>query len=283
MATFFNQATLTYNNNIINSNITTGELQEVLTVTKTPVQHTYTPADEVTYIVNIRNTGTLPYNGLTITDNLGEYTAGTLTLVPLTYVDGSVNYFINGVPQATPTATAGPPLAITGIDVPAGGAATVVYTAQVNSYAPLDIGSTINNTVTVTGGGITPISATATITAAEEANLTISKSLCPTVVTENGQITYTFVIQNTGNTPVVATDNAIITDTFNPILSNITVTFNGAAWTAPVNYTYNTTTGQFATNPGQITVPAATYTQDPATGIYVIQPGVSTLTITGTV
>ena len=283
MATFFNQATLTYNNNIINSNITTGELQEVLTITKTPVQNTYTPADEVTYIVNIRNTGTLPYNGLTITDNLGEYTAGALTLVPLTYVDGSVNYFINGVPQATPAVTAGPPLTVSGIDIPAGGTATVVYTAQVNSYAPLDVGSTINNTASVTGNGITPISATATITAAEEANLTISKSLNPTVVTENGQITYTFVIQNTGNTPVAATDNAIITDTFNPVLSNITVTFNGTAWTAPANYTYNTVTGQFSTNPGQITVPAATYTQDPATGIYVIQPGVSTLTITGTV
>ena len=283
MATFFNQATLTYNNNVINSNITTGELQEVLTITKTPVQNTYTPADEVTYLINIRNTGTLPYNGLTITDNLGEYATGTLTLVPLTYADGSVNYFVNGIPQATPAVTARYPLTITGIDVPAGGTATVVYTAQINSFAPLDIGSTIINTATATGSGITPISAEATITAAEEANLTISKALCPTVVTENGQITYTFVIQNTGNTPVVATDNAIITDTFNPILSDIAVTFNAAAWTAPGNYTYNTATGQFATNPGQITVPAATYTQDPATGIYVIQPGVSVLTVTGTV
>lgn len=283
MATFFNQATLTYNNNVINSNITTGELQEVLTVTKTPVQNTYTPADEITYIINIRNTGTLPYNGLTVTDNLGEYTVGTLTLVPLTYVDGSVNYFINGVPQATPAVTAGPPLTVSGIDVPAGGTATVVYTAQVNSYAPLDVGSTITNTASVTGNGITPISATATVTAAEEADLTITKSLNPTVVTENGQITYTFVIKNTGNTPVVATDNAIISDTFNPVLSNITVTFNGVSWATPTNYTYNTVTGQFTTNSGQITVPAATYTQDPATGIYVIQPGVSTLTITGTV
>ena len=42
-------------------------------------------------------------------------------------------------------------------------------------------------------------------------------------------------------------------------------------------------TGQFATVAGQITVPAATYSQDPATGVYVVQPGVSTLTVTGTV
>ena len=283
MATFFNQATLTYNNNVINSNITTGEIQEALTVTKTAVQDTYTQGDDVTYVINIRNTGVLPYNGLTITDNLGEYTTGTLTLVPLTYAEGSVNYFADGIPQTAPIVTATSPLTITGIDIPAGGVATIIYTARLNSFAPLDVGSTITNTVTVSGGGITPISAEETITAAEEADLTITKSLNPTVVTENGRITYTFVIQNTGNTPVVATDNAIITDTFDPILTDLIVTFNGAAWTAPANYTYNPATGQFATNAGQITVPAATYTQDPATGTVVIQPGVSTLTVTGTI
>ena len=283
MATFFNQATLTYNDTVINSNITTGELQEVLSATKTAVVDTYTQGDEVTYVINIRNTGTLAYNDLTLNDDLGTYTFGALTLVPLTYVSGSLNYFLNGIPQATPSVTPGPPLAITGINIPAGGVATLIYTAQLNQYAPLAVGSTITNTATVSGGGITPITATETITAAEEANLTVSKSLCPTVVTENGQITYTFVIQNTGNTAVVATDNAAITDTFDPILSGLAVTFNSTAWTAPANYTYNTATGQFATNPGQITVPAATYTQDPTTGVYIIQPGVSTLTVTGTV
>ena len=237
----------------------------------------------MTYVINIRNTGTLPYSNLTITDDLGTYTSGALTLTPLTYVDGSVNYFVNGTAQSVPTVTAGPPLTVSDITIPAGGVATLIYTAQANQFAPLDTGSSITNTATLSGGGITPISAEETITAAQEADLTISKSLCPTVVTENGQITYTFVIQNTGNTPVVATDNAIITDTFDPILSNLAVTFNGVAWTTPANYTYNPATGQFTTNAGQITVPAATYIQDPATGTIIIQPGVSTLTVTGTV
>lgn len=58
MATFFNQATLTYNN-IINSNITTGEIPETLTTTKTAVQDTYNQGDDVTYVINIRNTGTI--------------------------------------------------------------------------------------------------------------------------------------------------------------------------------------------------------------------------------
>ena len=283
MATFFNQATLTYNNNVINSNITTGEIQEVLTITKTAVQTNYAQGGEVTYVINIRNTGTLAYNGLTVTDDLGAYTFGTQTLVPLPYQDSTATLFLNGIPQAAPTVTAGPSLTISGINIPAGGVATILYAATLNQFAPLGTDGAITNTATISGGGITPISDSETISAAQQANLTISKSLCPTVVTENGQITYTFVIQNTGNTPVVATDNAVITDTFDPVLSNLTVTYDGAPWTAPANYTYNPATGQFATNAGQITVPAATYTRDPVTGAVVIQPGVSTLTVTGTI
>ena len=50
-----------------------------------------------------------------------------------------------------------------------------------------------------------------------------------------------------------------------------------------VNYTYNEATGLFATLAGQITVPAATYTQDPTPGAYSVTPGISTLVVTGTI
>ena len=82
---------------------------------------------------------------------------------------------------------------------------------------------------------------------------------------------------------MVATDDAIITDIFNPILSDLTVTYNGTVWTEGTNYTYEETTGTFTTLPGQITVPAATYAQDPNTGVFTIQPGVSVITVNGTV
>ena len=283
MPTFFNQATLTFNDTVINSNITTGELLEVLSVTKTAVTGTYGQGDVVTYVVSIVNTGTTAYTGLTITDDLGAYTLDTLTLVPLTLNPDSVQYYAGGVLQPTPTVTAGPPMTVTPITVPAGSNATIIYSATVNQYAPLATDGTIDNTVTVTGGGITPLTAEETITAEAAPNLTISKSICPPVVTENGQITYTFVIQNTGNTEVVATDNAIVTDVFNPILSDLAVTYNGTVWTAGTNYTYDEATGTFTTLPGQITVPAATYTQNSETGVYTIQPGVSVITVTGTV
>ena len=43
------------------------------------------------------------------------------------------------------------------------------------------------------------------------------------------------------------------------------------------------TTGTFATQEGQITVPAATFTQDATTGEWTVTPGAGTLTVTGTI
>ena len=284
MAVFFNQASLSYDGNTVNSNIVSGEIVGVLTATKTAVSETYNGEDTITYVVSLLNSGSSQLTGLTVTDNLGEYVQGGLTLTPLDYVEGSILYYENGVLQAAPTVMAGTDLVISGITVPANGNATLVYQAIANGTAPLAIGSTITNTVTVTGSGlVNPVTAEETITAQSGARLSITKALSPTTVTENGEITYTFVIENRGNTPIVATDNAVVTDTFDPILENIQVTFNGEVWVEGTNYTYNEATGVFATVPGPITVPAATYTQNPTTGEYTVTPGVSVLTVTGNI
>lgn len=283
MATFFNQATLSYNGNVVNSNITSGEILEVLSMTKTAVSPNYSAGGNVTYVISIVNSGTTPYAGLTLTDNLGAYPFGAQTLTPLTYVDGSIRYFVNGTPQPAPAVTAGPPLSITGITVPAGGNVTLVYEADVNAFALLGEQDSIVNEAILSGGGITPVTATETVTPNGAPLLSISKSVSPTVVAENGQITYTFIIQNQGNTPAVATDNVIVTDTFNPILSDLAVTVNGVPIAETTDYTYNPATGEFATLPGIITVDAATYVQDATTGTVIITPGVTVVTVTGTV
>ena len=284
MAIFTNQATLSYNGNSTNSNIAYGELLDVLVATKTAVEGSYTPGQLVTYVVTLRNTGNAPLTGLVVTDDLGGYDFNGTTVYPLTYEDGSAALFANGIPQAAPTVVAGPPLVFSGIAVPAGGDVVIVYQAQANAYANPAVGGSINNTVTVTGDGLsTPITATETVVANAEPMLSISKSITPAQVVDNDRVTYTFVIQNSGNEAVVATDNATITDTFNPILTALTVTFNGAAWTQGVQYNYDETTGLFATVPGQILVPAATYAQDPVTGAYTATPGIATLVVTGTI
>lgn len=283
MATFTNQATLRYNDNVVNSNIITGEILEVLSATKSAVISTYNQGSDVTYVINIVNSGAVAFTGLSINDNLGAYPFGTETLVPLDYVAGSVQYYMNGVLQPAPVVTEGPPLLISGISVPANGVATIIYVAGTNQYAPFGLEDVITNTAVISGGGVTEITATETITPEAGARLTIAKSICPTTVTENGRVTYTFVVQNIGNTPAIAADNVAITDTFNPILTNLAVSFNEVTWAENVNYTYSEATGEFATVPGQITIPAATYMQNPATGEWIIEPGIGVLTVTGTV
>ena len=284
MPSFTNQATLSYNNITTSSNVVTGQLLEVLSATKTALVDTYSAQDVVTYVVSILNSGSTALNGLTVTDDLGAYSFGGQTLYPLDYIPGSVRLFINGVLQPAPSATAEPPLVISGINIPAGSNAVLVYEARVNQFAPLAEGSAINNTATVSGGGLSaPVSAEETITAASQPQLTISKSLCPATIAENGQLTYTFVIQNSGSQPAMAGDSIIVRDLFDPILEGLTVTLDGEPLAAGVGYTYNQATGEFATIAGQITVPAAAYVQDPATGLWVIQPGVAVLTVTGTV
>lgn len=283
MAIFTNQATLSYNNTVTTSNVTTGELLEVLSVTKTALQSTYGPGDAVVYFIQLVNTGTAPFTALTVSDDLGAYDFDGATVTPLDYVGGTLRYFVDGVLQSSPTVTAGPPLTVSGITVPAGGSALLVYEAQPNAFAPGGAGAAITNIATVSGGGLSaPLTAEATVTTASAPYLTISKSLCPLTVTENGQLTYTFWLQNSGSAPAVATDNAVITDTFSPILSGLTVTFNGEVWTEGVDYTYDEATGAFATLPGRITVPAATFTQN-ASGVWVSEPGTAVLRVTGTV
>ncbi len=284
MAIFSNQATLTYNGNTTNSNIAYGEILDVVAATKTAVEGSYTPGTLQTYVVTLRNTGNGALTNLTVTDDLGGYTFGTDTVYPLTYEDGSAAIFVNGVPQPAPTVTAGPPLVVTGINIPAGGSAVLVYQARANEFANPAADGTILNTATVTGVGLNaPVVATATVTGSTAPALTIAKSINPTRVVDNERVTYTFVIQNSGNEAVDAADNAAISDTFDPILSALAVTFEGQNWTEGAQYNYNQATGLFTTVPGQIIVPAATYTQDPTTGAYTVTPGIVTLTVTGTI
>ena len=284
MAIFSNQATLTYNGNTTNSNIAYGQILDVLTASKTSIEENYTPGEIVTYAITLKNTGNTSLNGLIVLDDLGGYDFGGTTLYPLTYVVGSATLFVNGVLQPSPTATAGPPLIISGINIPGGGDAVLVYQARANQYAPPYTDGVITNTATVSGDGLSaPIIATESVDTASAPLLTISKSINPSTVVDNDRVTYTFIIQNSGNQDVVATDNAAISDTFDPTLSALVVELDGVSWTLGVQYNYDETTGLFTTVPGQITVPAATYTQDPVTGAYSVTPGITTLTVTGTI
>lgn len=282
MARFTNFATLSYSGGSTNSNTVTGELVEALTAAKTAVSSGYGRGGSVTYVLTLVNSGgTL--TGLTVTDNLGGYTFAGDTLYPLSYRAGTLRYYVGGVLQPTPTVTAGPPMTVTGLSIPAGSNAALVYEAALNDYAPLGAEAGITNTATVTGDALAnPVTAQAEVFMEPGVDLRISKALCPATVTENGRLTYTFVIENAGSRDAAAGDNVAVQDVFDPILRAVAVSFNGTAWTEGTQYTYDAATGTFATVAGQITVPAATYTQQ-ANGTWTVTPGTSTLEIQGTV
>ena len=130
MAAFYNIATLSYRDTSTNSNTVEGQLVQVLAAEKTAVLPTYGSSNTVTYIVSIRNSGAAAYTGLTVTDDLGGYAFAGETRVPLTYVEGSLKYYSNGTLQPAPEVTAGAPLVIGGITVPAGGNALLIYEAE---------------------------------------------------------------------------------------------------------------------------------------------------------
>ena len=283
MATFQNYAILSYNGQTTVSNLVTGEIVDSLRITKTAVAEAYTPGGSITYAVSILNGGTADYSALTLSDDLGAYPFDEETLVPLDYQAGSLQYFVNGVPAPAPTVTIARSLSVAEITVPAGGNAMILYAVKANDYAPPCAGGQIANTATLTGAALTEaLTATATLSPQCEAELSISKAITPAAVRQSGEISYTFVIENNGGAAAEAADNVSVTDTFSPVLGNLTVTLNGSVLN-PSQYTYNSVTGVFATAPGAITVPAADFIQDPDTGVWTRSPGVAMLTVSGTI
>ena len=282
MAQFTNQAQLSYRDVVVDSNVAVGEIRSTLEITKTAVTEEYSRNGTLTYVLSLLNSGAGELTGLTLSDDLGGYTAAGETVYPLEYVEGSATAFLNGVLQSPPAAETASGLVFEDITLPAGSNYLLIYQARVTRFAPLTQGSTLTNTVTAAGGQTGPVTAQQTVTVAAAPDLTIQKSIEPVPVVENGQITYTLTVQNYGNVATAPGDSVTVTDTFDPILTDLTVAFNGTPWTEGTEYTYDSATGLFTTAPDQVTVPAATFTREASTGAVGIQPGSAVLTLTGT-
>lgn len=284
MPSFTNKATLSFNGGSIDSNTVTGTFLQTLTAKKSALIDSYLTGTTLTYVISLINAGTSTFSALTLTDDLGVYSFGEGTLLyPLDYVEDSLAYYVNGTLQTPPTPTSTQPLVISGIAVPAGGSAILIYQATVNAYAPPVADGSIVNTVTVNGGGLAEeVTATETVTTLDAPNLSITKSLSPTEIVEDGALTYSFLIENSGNTAAAEGDGLTVSDVFDPILTISSVTLDGASLTEGTDYTYDAATGSFSTVAGIITVPAATAVQK-TDGSYTVTAGSTTLVINGSI
>ncbi len=282
MDDFTNQASVKYEGKTIYSNTVTGSLACAAGLNVRSVEGAYTPGSRVTYVISIQNPGSVTLTDVSVRDTLGAYeftpegSETPVILYPLDYADGTIAYYINGAAQSSPAVTAGDGLLITGITVPAGGSTILIYQAVTNEYTPHSPGAAVRSTVTLSGAGRCA-SAEITVPAAEEALLKVSKCLCPREITGCEELTYTFYLENEGNT---ASDDAVLTDVFYPVLHDITAEYNGVLL-GSADYSYDEETGVFETSAGVLTVGAAVYTADPVTGRFESVPGSGVLTVTG--
>ena len=94
-----------------------------------------------------------------------------------------------------------------------------------------------------------------------------------------GVLTSTFTIYNYGNAP--ATD-VVMTDTFSPAPGSITVAVNGTTLpAADYSYAGGVLTLPAAASAYTLTIPAATFTRNAATGEVTVNTGTVTIVVAG--
>lgn len=285
--TITNQARLTYlyggETGSATSNLATAVIPDTIEATKTALETDYRADDEITYIITVVNNCCAGDITVTVTDDLGTFTPDGCPspVTPLTYV-GPANLYIDGTLSASLTVNddEDDEVVFTLPAIESGSSAVIVYKAQVNEFAQLSEGSTIENTATIvaTGNCAQTVEASLVLPVAEYADVSIIKSMSDSCGTCSG-LTYTFDLSNSGNTEATG---VTLTDTFDPIPAITSITVNGVPLTA-ADYTF---TGGTLTLPAAsgtattITVPAAMITENCA-GTTVV-PGTTQIVVTGT-
>lgn len=289
MATIINnRATVNYrygtNTASTVSNITNITLDNALNMTKSSLSGTYREGENITFIISLQNDSN---DNLTINivDDLGTYTFEGNEYTPLTFT-GDASLFIDGVFDSALTPTVvDDELVFESIVLPPNSNALILYSATANEFANTSVNGEITNTATATITCDCPCAGTVsdsnTITAEEFADIQVIKSGCSNNVVCGDTLSYSIEILNFGNIP--ATD-VVLTDTFTPPLSDITVSVDGVV-IPQTDYSYvnGTLTLPNEGSATELVVPAATFTQNPTTGIFEVIPGRLEIVITGTI
>lgn len=280
-----NRATLTFQYGTLTgsaiSNIASTTLQGPLTIEKNALAEQYNGQDDITYIISFSNTTNSTLTDVVITDNLGSYNIyqSLAIATPLDF-EGPAALYINGSFVTYLQGITGPNSVSFNIgNLGSGDNALVIYRAKINDYALLTPFSSITNTAVVSANGITETAtASATLEVGSYADVSIVKTMSPDPVSSGDLITYNFSLYNYGNTEA---RNVVLSDLFSPIPSITGITVNGTLISSN-NYSYINGKLTLPTGLYNLTIPAATYTQN-ENGFVSKVPGLTTVTVVGTI
>ena len=231
--TINNSANITYQYGTLTdtakSNLVTTMMAESYSLigTKTSLNTNWRPSENLTFMIRIENNGSEPLYAVSMQDDLG----GTTRL--LSYIPCSAKMLRNDVLIGiTPTNMSPLTMVIPGT-LEAGGVVVFTYVAKVIG----DIDASINeitNTVTVVGHETSDMGPTVTIDPplaltlpiANYADVRIEKLVDKEEIVSGDNLTYTFVLENSGN---IEATNVVIKDTLPTgfTINSITSTTNG--------------------------------------------------------
>lgn len=288
MATIIsNQATLNYRYGTSNasavSNIVTAPIGTQLSIEKTSLTETYRIGQDITYVISVSNNGGTVTGDITVFDDLGSFTFNGNEYTPLTYL-GPAQLFVNGVFESDIEPyfnENGIIFELEGLDAEAN--LQIIYRARVNEFANGEQESSITNTVTVENNCFCPCDEPTTdsaiIVSENFADVRIVKSVCPNPIICGEELTFSFEISNYGN---IEAREIVLTDTFVPLLNDITVRINGNV-IPESDYDYNNGVLTLPNENGdEIIIPAAEFQRNPTTGVVTVTPSKIIISVSGT-
>ena len=268
MATINNTASVTYNygrsesGSAISNTATTNLIEEYsISATKLSNNQTFRNGENITYQVAVTNDGTSSLYNVTVIDNLGG------TPSPMTFLDGSATYNVNGITSYIIPTSVNPLTFVLPSPLASGETAIITYVARVSSGLAEDV-DVIVNTATITAnegsetGDVITVnpSPSNTIVRGDFADVTLTKNVSASQITSGELFSYTITLSNSGNLDATG---VIITDTLPEGFEIISVTSetNGVTTTySASDYTVDASTNTLTLPTGgtlSLSVPAA--------------------------
>lgn len=282
MATsLLNRAQISYTFNgsaasaVSNQTNTTLVNQYTMLAAKTTLTPELRAGNNAAYTVRIENNGAGTLSNISAFDNMGME-AGTV-YAPLTYVDGSAVFYLNGTAvSGTATVDTDGVNFVANTELAPGDNLLIFYLAELDTAATAPVSNTVTVTASTdaTAAAVITGSDTATVTPVTFADVSIFKTADKDTVVDGDTLTYVFTLMNTG---FDAAQAVTLTDAFPAefTVTSISYTIDGVVTPiANTDYTItdpNTLTVPAAGSALTISVPAATEEG----------PGITTITVNG--